>query len=329
MATRTAPRKPRQTDEEREAKVNALKAELDAAVASLDNEEVWEDLLRTISQFGSKYSFGNQLLIMVQSAQRGFEPQLVMGFNAWKAKKRSVIKGQTGLKIWAPNFRFPTAEEIEKAAAAGRPLRIDPETNRPAKILAGYRIEHVFDVSQTEGEPVEIPAPIIETVRVKRSGPRPELLEGEDIEGAWAAVASIIESHGYRIERGPCMGANGFTDPALKLVKVRDDVSPAQAMKTLIHELAHIECSHVDDMAEYLLHRGRQETEAESVAYIVCGALGLDSGRYSAPYVRSWSEGKAEIITAAATMVVQAAGRILKGLEAAGLEASKRELVAA
>ena len=30
--------------------------------------------------------------------------------------------------------------------------------------------------------------------------------------------------------------------------------------------------------------------EAESVAYVVCSALGLDTGEYSFPYLASWSE---------------------------------------
>jgi hypothetical protein len=205
-------------------------------------------------------------------------------------------------------------------------VRRDSE-GRPAKILVGYRIEHVFDVCQTEGAEVEIPAPVIERIRIRVSGPSPELLTGDDVSGAWDAVQGLIEAHGYRVERGSCGGANGYTDPRTMVVKVRDDVSPAQALKTLIHELAHIECLHVEDMTSYLLHQGRQETEAESVAYVVCGALGLDSGAYSAPYVRGWSNGDAAVLAAAAELVIRSAGRILKGLEAAGVE--ERELVAA
>ena len=318
-------RKPRLSDDERAARIAELKAQLDATVASLDNEDRWEEFLRTISQFGTKYSVNNQLLIMVQAAARGFDPQMVMGFSAWKALGRSVIKGQKGLQIWAPNFRYPTAAEIAKAAEDGKPLRRDlNDPTKFAKILAGYRIEHVFDVCQTEGDEIEIPQPIIERVRVRVSGPSPELLTGQDVAGAWDAVSAQIHAFGYRIERGHCGGANGYTDPSSMLVKVRDDVSPAQALKTLVHELAHIVCDHVANMAAYALHRGQQETEAESVAYIVCGALGLDTGQYSAPYVRTWSKGSAEILAAAAAMVSRAAGQILRGLDDAAESAATK-----
>lgn len=321
-----AGRKPRLSDEDRAEKVAALKSKLDAAVAALDDEEQWVEYLRSIAQFGAKYSANNQLLISVQAAERGFDPKLVMGFNSWKTRGRSVIKGEKGIQIWAPCFRFPTQAEIADAIEAGRPLRRDPnDPTKYAKILAGYRIEHVFDVSQTEGDPVEIPEPIIQTIRVCQRGVAPELLSGDDVAGAWVAVVSRIESLGYKVLRGHCGGANGYTDPFTKTVKVREDVSPAQALKTLVHELAHIECLHVANMTEYVLHRGRMETEAESVAFIVCGALGLDSEKYSAPYVRSWSEGKAEVLAAAADLVMKVASRILRFLE----EAPDQALVAA
>jgi hypothetical protein len=38
------------------------------------------------------------------------------------------------------------------------------------------------------------------------------------------------------------------------------------------------------------------EVEVESVAYIVCDALGLDSGDYSFPYVTRWAEGSEELV---------------------------------
>ena len=62
---------------------------------------------------------------------------------------------------------------------------------------------------------------------------------------------------------------------------LEEDLSPEHAAKTMIHETAHIELGHVEDMAEYALHRGLMETEAESVAYVVAGMLGIDTSAYS------------------------------------------------
>jgi hypothetical protein len=39
-----------------------------------------------------------------------------------------------------------------------------------------------------------------------------------------------------------------LTDPAIKTVIVRDDLSPAHAVKTLVHERAHMLLGHVDSV---------------------------------------------------------------------------------
>jgi hypothetical protein len=87
-----------------------------------------------------------------------------------------------------------------------------------------------------------------------------------------------VNGHGYRLERGDCCGANGYTDPTRRVVRVRADVDAAQAVKTLAHELGHLTCGHVEDLPTYLTCRGRCEVEAESVAY-VAGWAGSDLTR--------------------------------------------------
>lgn len=55
-----------------------------------------------------------------------------------------------------------------------------------------------------------------------------------------------------------------------------------------------------------------QEVEVESVAYIVCDALGLDTSDYSFTYVARWSEGNIELLKETAGRVVDCAGSILE-----------------
>ena len=68
---------------------------------------------------------------------------------------------------------------------------------------------------------------------------------------------------------------NGSCDFTAKQIAVRADVAPAQAVKTLIHELAHA-----------LLHsngsvRSKEvaEVEVESVAYVVCERANPQTGK--------------------------------------------------
>ena len=81
-------------------------------------------------------------------------------------------------------------------------------------------------------------------------------------------------------------GANGVTDFAQRLVTVRDDVDDAQAVKTLAHEAGHV-LLHQDQGSRDC--RGIIEVEAESVAYMVTSAHGLDSSQYTFNYVAGWA----------------------------------------
>ena len=106
---------------------------------------------------------------------------------------------------------------------------------------------------------------------------------------------------------------NGYCDFGKKEIGVRPDVEGLQAVKTLLHEMAHA-----------LLHHGTvtygrdiQELEVESAAYIVCDAIGLDSSEYSFAYVARWANGSEEMVRDVGERVIGCARTILKGLETA------------
>ncbi len=90
-------------------------------------------------------------------------------------------------------------------------------------------------------------------------------------------------------------------------------------MKTLAHEIAHA-----------LLHekfdsRALAELEAESTAYVVCQALGIDSGDYSFGYVATWAGGGEQAIPgikASCERIQRTAATILRAFEPAAQEAA-------
>jgi hypothetical protein len=166
-------------------------------------------------------------------------------------------------------------------------------------VVRGFRVVHVFDISQTDGP--EMAEPL-----------RAQLLQGQAPEGLWDALADQIIDAGYSVERGDCYGANGRTSFATRTVTVRPDVDDAQAAKTLCHELAHIE---MHDGSEYAAGcRGRAEVEAESVAYLVCQHHGLASDDYSFAYVAGWTGGDVDTVRATAERVLATARRIIDRL---------------
>ena len=82
--------------------------------------------------------------------------------------------------------------------------------------------------------------------------------------------------------------ANGYYRLDTKQIALRPDMSAAQTIKTIIHEKAH-SLLH-DSTSEYT--REEAEVQAESVAYCVCSAFGLDTSDYSFGYIAGWSSGK-------------------------------------
>jgi len=226
----------------------------------------------------------------------------VAGFRSWQSLGRQVRKGERGIAILAPcTYRPKTAERAEPTAPAGpEPATLTGGAASDAggkQQVRGFRVVHVFALSQTEG------APLPEV--------GPSLLVGQAPAGLWEDLEGQVLGHGYTVHRGDTGRANGWTDPTSRTVRVSSAVDDAQAVKTLIHELGHLECGHVTELPTYATCRGRCEVEAESVAYVVAAAHGLDASGYSFAYVAGWAGGDLTRVREAAETVTKAARTIL------------------
>lgn len=285
--------------EERATKVAALHSTLDEQVTLLTTSEGWKAWLDTAAKF-HRYSVGNQLLILAQNENA----TRIAGYRAWAALGRQVRKGETGLRVLAPMpMRRKDGNDTQDAITP----EVDSATDQTGLVL-GWKTESVFDISQTDGDPLP-------------HRPAPELLAGAAPEGLWDGLAAIVAAQGFTLERGDCDGANGYTKTVEKIVRVRADVDDAQAAKTLAHELGHV-LLHADpamtDASGRPLCRGLVEVEAESVAYIVASHGGLDSSAYTVPYVAGWGQSSgdaAQAIRATAKRVQTAAKEILTSLD--------------
>ena len=78
-----------------------------------------------------------------------------------------------------------------------------------------------------------------------------------------------------------------------KEIVIRKEMSESQTLKTVIHESAHAKLHDKEHMEKTGEKKDQltREVEAESVAYCVCNALGLDTSDYSFPYIAGWSSG--------------------------------------
>ena len=340
-ATKTRARKrtrPAPTEEQLQARREAMAAAHEDMMARLERLAAdpveWLEFLETVAEWGARYSLGNQILLMTQAAERGIEPRMFMAYGAhdgtsgWRKHKRTVMAGETGFKIWAPVKRRLREDEVtDYEQRTGRKIVRDAQNRLPV-VVVGWKFERTFELSQTApivpwADNYEVP-----TVQVRRQvklhgGKQAVLLDGEDPTGIYDDVVAMIRAEGYDYalaEPGSdYLGtANGVTvaGPDTRLVRVRNDVSGAQRIKTAIHELAHIRCGHLDQVSFVapVQHRGRAETEAESVAHIVCAAFGLDSEPYTDAYVMGWADGDIDIVRAAAATVLRVARDIVDEL---------------
>ena len=289
--------------EARTAELARLHTELATMVSDLHDPVVWQEWLTFAAKF-HQYSMNNQLLIWRQRP----DATAVAGYRAWQALGRQVRRGETGIRVLAPVTR-----RTPKLTADGQPV-LGPD-GKPQLGIAIVNVKpvSVFDVSQTDGDPLP-------------THPyTPELLRGAAPSGAWDKLQQFVENLGYRVTRGDCHGANGFTHFTNREIRVRADVDDAQAFRTLVHETAHAllhDPAHAGNEAKIDEHvapcRGVREVEAESVAFVVTTRHGLDPGQYSFSYVASWAAMAAtpqstvdQIVRQTGERVVKTAGRIL------------------
>ena len=252
---------------------------LETGIQELFESERYKAYLTTMSKFHS-YSFNNTLLIAMQGGQ------LVAGYNKWRDDfHRNVKKGEKAIKILAP-APFKAKKEVQKLDAQGRPVMGKggkPVTEVQEIQVPAFKIVSVFDVSQTEGEP--LPSIGVEelTGSVERYGEFFKALEQtspvpigfEDIPG----------------------GSHGYYHLTEKRIAIQESMSELQTLKTAIHEIAHSKLHAIDPEAPAIEQADRpdsrtREVQAESVAYAVCQHYGLDTSDYSFGYVAGWSSGK-------------------------------------
>ena len=145
-----APERPprRLTAEEREQRLQAVHDKLATGVAELTNSEQWRAMLKATAKFHT-YSWRNSLLLMLQDP----EATQVAGYRTWQSLGRQVRRGERGLQILAPVIYRPREREAGDQPEAA-PTAVDDAEEQPGRQIKGWKIEHVYDIRQTEGEPL-------------------------------------------------------------------------------------------------------------------------------------------------------------------------------
>lgn len=206
--------------------LDEITEKLETGIKELFESEKFKLYLQTMAKFHN-YSVRNSLLIHLQmpNASR------VASYKAWKEKfNRQVVKGQKAIKIFAP-VQVKTNQFIQQD-------KIDPITKLPVLDEKGepvteavnlkelrFKLVPVFDVSQTEGEPLPQIA---------------EALNG-DVKNYELFIEALKSVSPFPIEfkklpeslDGRCI----FSDSGK--IEIREGMSEVQTVSAAVHEITH------------------------------------------------------------------------------------------
>lgn len=242
-----------------------------------------EKIKQFVSQWSKgfhRYSLGNLLLIQYQRPGA----TICAGYVQWKKQDRQVKKGEKALKILAPMSKKISQTEISKET--GEEVEKD-------KRITFFSVVNVFDISQTEGKPVDLG--------------HSELVKGN------ISFDSIRDRFDYPVVIQNTSHANGSTDG--KKIWITEKENKAAMTATLFHEVAHIELNHCSEMLTDTdtLTRDIKEMEAEAVSFLVCSSLGIENQK-SAYYLSSYGANP-EKLGRSGARIIKVAESILKRVQ--------------
>ena len=254
---------------------------LDTLAALLDegHSEALTAYLAAAGRFHA-YSFRNVMLIASQRP----DATRVAGFNTWRKLGRFVKKGEKGIAIIAPIVfkRDDHAAESNDEPAGDVQLR--------------FKVAHVFDIDQTDGEPLPTPC--------EASG---------DPGAKTALLKTAILEQGIALEYVDELGGALGTSSG-GCIRLLNGLSPAMEFTTLVHEHAHELLHRADDRPA---SRDTRELEAEAVAFVVGGAVGLNTSDASRDYILLY-RGDREALSGSLDRIQRAASVILKAVSGGG-----------
>lgn len=284
---------------DRNEKIAELTEKLQTGIQELYDSDKYRDYLRAMAKFHN-YSFNNSLLIWAQRP----DATAVAGYRGWQTKfGRTVNPGSKGIMIYEPASYKRTLREVV-TDENGNPV-LDQDGNKITaaveRTIPTFKVGYVFAFEDTSGEPLPSIISIVDkdvsnfneiVDAIQRVSPAP--IRFDAIEGS----------------------ANGYYDLQKREIVVKDTLPEAQKIKTAVHEVAHSILHDKIDGLDQEATKREMEVSAESVAFVVCNYLGLDTSDYSFGYVGGWSAGKElKELQAKMEIIRKAADTIISGLE--------------
>lgn len=261
------------------------------ALSSFQNESEIKSFLDNIVYFNN-YSFNNMCLIWSQNKNASY----VASFKTFSKMGYYPQKDEKGIKILVPSFYNRVKIKKDDGSYEIKPLYTLSDEDKKKyhdknddsivyhdQRLSRFSVGTVFDVSQTN-----MPIDLIHD----KLNP---ILEDPNADYITDNFIKAIYKDGFKVKYGNTLnGSKGYCDFKNNTLVIRDGLSNLMRLKVIVHEYAHaLAHRHLkENNKEYIEHREKYETEAESIAYVVSKYLGLDTRDYSQTYLYSWSKNK-------------------------------------
>lgn len=254
-------------------KIKSAIESISQGLAAIETSDDWIRYLTFCSSFYN-YSYNNIILIMMQRPNATF----VAGYAAWRKMNRYVKKGEKGIGILCPCIRKEEAFKEPDDANVYNDREAEKEVR---KVVSGFRVGYVFDLSQTDGDDSMLPV----LVTGLQSNTEQE-------QAIYEALLKYVSSQ-YQVEEVSGTASKGSYNIDTHVITVRSDLPYQQKLKSLLHELSHaLDFSMNPDLT---IPRNKRELIAESCAFVVCLRLGIDTSSYSFSYLKSWLKDPKEL----------------------------------
>lgn len=226
--------------------------------------------------------------------------QAVASYADWKKHGFQVQKGEKGIKVYAytPYTIFIDEHGERKQLKEATPEQKEKIKKGELKSnkVKSFKTGHVFDVSQTDAAPEDLPK--IFPNKVWNFN-----LEGENnIEQLEAGIKSLADSLNINIndmkessfgEMGVARGVYAQYIDGKEEIVLNSRNSRTQNVATSIHELAHKKLHNLDNIKD--LPKDIKEFQAEMTSYIVCKNYGMDTSEKAIPYIAKWTKNGTKI----------------------------------
>lgn len=233
----------------------------DSTYLSLMRGGKYKDIVTGMVNLGD-YSLRNQMLIQNQRP----DATKVNNMNGWNYRKRHIVKGSESIKILAPQF-----DKTISTDAAGNVVE------KTSNFVTGYNVNSVFDISQTEGEPLK------EWITDKTLTEHPAIVE--------SALKDALNN--YTFAEGQ-IETDGILDTRQRTITLKSGLDEKSKLAALIRQIA----------AALVVGRNRERfqglraeqlpnvtaIEISAAANVVARKLGLEGGNLAEPDITKMSD---------------------------------------